>query len=227
MDYILNIHTATETAIVNICNGPEILATLFNPDTKQHASFLHTAIEQLLSENKIQMHQLKAIGVSNGPGSYTGIRVGLAAAKGLSYALQIPMITFNTLEAMALTTINEIKNERTYYCPMIDARRMEVYTAVYNYHLKEMIPPQAMVLTGNSFEEISQQQEVVFFGNGSEKFKLLASDLKRIFSTVNEISSDSLGEIAWKKYLEHSFADIAYSEPLYLKDFHSNIENRN
>jgi tRNA threonylcarbamoyladenosine biosynthesis protein TsaB len=223
MNYILNIHTATETAMVNICNGPEVLATLFNQDTKQHASFLHTAIDQLLSENKIQMHQLKAIGVSNGPGSYTGIRVGLAAAKGLSYALQIPMITFNTLEVMAITAINEIKNEDAYYCPMIDARRMEVYTAVYNYQLKEIISPQAMILSENSFEEIAQQQEVIFFGNGSEKFTLLAPHLKRIFSKVNKISSDSLGEIAWKKYLEHSFADIAYSEPLYLKDFNSNL----
>jgi tRNA threonylcarbamoyladenosine biosynthesis protein TsaB len=86
-----------------------------------------------------------------------------------------------------------------------------------------MIPPQAMVLSENSFEEISQHQEVIFFGNGSKKFKLPSPDLKRIFSTVNEISSDSLGEIAWKKYLEHSFADIAYSEPLYLKDFYSNL----
>jgi tRNA threonylcarbamoyladenosine biosynthesis protein TsaB len=223
MNYILNIHTATETAMVNICNGPEVLATLFNQDTKQHASFLHTAIEQLLSENKIRMHQLKAIGVSNGPGSYTGIRVGLAAAKGLSYALQIPMITFNTLEVMAITAVNEIKNEDAYYCPMIDARRMEVYTAVYNYQLKEIISPQAMILSENSFEEIAQQQEVIFFGNGSEKFTLLAPHLKRIFSKVNKISSDSLGEIAWKKYLEHSFADIAYSEPLYLKDFNSNL----
>jgi tRNA threonylcarbamoyladenosine biosynthesis protein TsaB len=171
MNYILNIHTATETAMVNICNGPEVLATLFNQDTKQHASFLHTAIDQLLSENQIQMHQLKAIGVSNGPGSYTGIRVGLAAAKGLSYALQIPMITFNTLEVMAITAVNEIKNEDAYYCPMIDARRMEVYTAVYNYQLKEIISPQAMILSENSFEEIAQQQEVIFFGNGSEKFK--------------------------------------------------------
>jgi tRNA threonylcarbamoyladenosine biosynthesis protein TsaB len=209
--------------MVNICNGPEVLATLFNQDTKQHASFLHTAIDQLLSENQIQMHQLKAIGVSNGPGSYTGIRVGLAAAKGLSYALQIPMITFNTLEVMAITAVNEIKNEDAYYCPMIDARRMEVYTAVYNYQLKEIISPQAMILSENSFEEIAQQQEVIFFGNGSEKFTLLAPHLKRIFSKVNKISSDSLGEIAWKKYLEHSFADIAYSEPLYLKDFNSNL----
>jgi tRNA threonylcarbamoyladenosine biosynthesis protein TsaB len=223
MNFILNIHTATETAMVNICNGPEVLATLFNQDTKQHASFLHTAIDQLLSENQIQMHQLKAIGVSNGPGSYTGIRVGLAAAKGLSYALQIPMITFNTLEVMAITAVNEIKNEDAYYCPMIDARRMEVYTAVYNYQLKEIISPQAMILSENSFEEIAQQQEVIFFGNGSEKFTLLAPHLKRIFSKVNKISSDSLGEIAWKKYLEHSFADIAYSEPLYLKDFNSNL----
>ena len=222
MDYILNMHTATETAIVNISNGPEVLATLCNADAKQHASFLHTGIEQLLLENQIPMNQLKAIGVSNGPGSYTGIRVGLAAAKGLSYALQIPMVTFNTLEAMAVTAINKIRNENAYYCPMIDARRMEVYTAVYNYHLKQIILPQAMVLTENSFEEIFKLKEVIFFGNGSEKLNLLAPDLKA-FSTVNEISPDSLGEMTWKKYLEHSFADIAYSEPLYLKDFHSNL----
>lgn len=224
MSYILNIHTATETAIVNICDGPDVLSTLLNSDTKQHAAFLHTAIAQLLSENNISVNQVKAIGVSNGPGSYTGIRVGLAAAKGLSYSLKIPMITFNTLEAMANTAVAEIKKEDAYYCPMIDARRMEVYTAVYTYQLKEIFPPQAMVLSETSFAEISKKQEIIFFGSGSEKFKLLASSIHATFSAVNNISSKSLGIMSWKKYQEHSFADVAYSEPLYLKDFHSNVE---
>lgn len=224
MDYILNIHSATETAIVNICDGPKVLATLINNDSKQHAAFLHKAIQQILSENKIGINQLKAIGVTNGPGSYTGIRVGLAAAKGLCFALKIPLVTFSALEVMASTAIDKLQNQKAWYCPMIDARRTEVFTAIYNYHLEEMLTPQAMILTENSFKEISQSQHVIFFGSGSEKFKQLSGKINFKFITGEEISTTALSEICWKKYLNNEFADIACSEPLYLKEFHSTVK---
>ena len=151
MAYLLNIHSATETAIINLMAGQEILSTLCNHETKQHAFFLHTAIKELLREQGIGIKNLNAIGVSSGPGSYTGIRVGLATAKGLCYALNIPLITYNSLELMALSARNNAKDEIAFYCPMIDARRMEVYTAIYNFNMEEIESPSAQILTENFF----------------------------------------------------------------------------
>ncbi len=221
MNYILNIHTATETAIVSICDGQKILATSINTNPKQHASFLHTAIQQILQENDIQINQLKAISVTNGPGSYTGIRVGLATAKGLCYSLKIPLITYNTLEVMTLSAIVNIQDKNAFYCPMIDARRMEVFAAVYNYAIKEVMPPSAMIITQNSFEELLQLQPVYFFGNGSEKFKKIAKNIPPSYFIDQEISCKVLCKIAWEKYQKNEFNDTAYAEPLYIKEFYS------
>ncbi len=221
MEYILNIHTATATAIVNICNGENVLDTSINNDPKQHAAFLHYAIHKILQENDIQINQLKAIGVTNGPGSYTGIRVGLATAKGLCYALKIPLITFNTLEVMALSAIENIQDKSAFYCPMIDARRMEVFTAVYGYDLKELMPPSTIVTTENSFDGLFQSHPIYFFGNGSEKFKKIAKNIHHSYFIDQEISSKELCKFGWRKYQGKEFDNTAYAEPLYLKEFYS------
>lgn len=221
MEYILNIHTATETAIVSICCGEKVLATSINKDPKQHAAFLHSAIHVILQENDILISQLKAIGVTNGPGSYTGIRVGLATAKGLCYALKIPLITFNTLEVMALSAVENIQDKNALYCPMIDARRMEVFTAVYNYDIKAIIPPSAMIITENSFEEKQQLHPIYFFGNGSQKFKNQAKNIPHSYFIDQEITSKELCKISWGKYQKKEFDNVAYAEPLYVKEFFS------
>ncbi|MEO8862667.1 MAG: tRNA (adenosine(37)-N6)-threonylcarbamoyltransferase complex dimerization subunit type 1 TsaB, partial [Ginsengibacter sp.] len=147
MGYILNIHTATETALVSLADGPVVLGTLTNEETKQHAAFLHLAIDKILKDRQIAIKELEAIGVSSGPGSYTGIRVGLAAAKGLCFALNIPMITYNSLELLALSAIDFAKDKEGLYCPMIDARRMEVYTALYKFTEEEVFGPSALILS--------------------------------------------------------------------------------
>lgn len=225
MNYILNIHTTTETAIVNICDGPKVLLSLENADPKQHAFFLHTAIHNILRETDIRTNELKAIGVTGGPGSYTGIRVGLATAKGLCFALKIPLIMFNTLEVMALSIIEKIQDKKALYCPMIDARRLEVFTAVYNHELIESIPPSAMVLTENLFEDILAQHTIYFSGSGAEKFKSLASKIPD-FCFLNEtISTDSLGKFCWDKFQKKEFENVSFSQPLYIKEFHTNAKN--
>jgi tRNA threonylcarbamoyladenosine biosynthesis protein TsaB len=224
MNYILNIHTTTEKAIINICNGAEVIGSLFNDDAKQHASFLHTSIQKLLQENEIKPTDLKAIGVTGGPGSYTGIRVGLATAKGLSFALQIPMMMFNTLELMAFSAIEKIWNSNSLYCPMIDARRMEIFTAVYDRKLNAVVQPSPMVLSENSLKELSNQL-IYFFGSGSEKFKNLLNNSSENFLFLDsEITPGSLAKFGWNNFEKNNFVNLATSKPLYIKEFFSNIK---
>jgi tRNA threonylcarbamoyladenosine biosynthesis protein TsaB len=220
MSYILNIHTSTEIAIVNLAKGDQILGTATNVDTRQHASFLHTAIASLLLKNNLDTRQLSAVGVSAGPGSYTGIRVGLSAAKGLCYALNIPLITFNSLELLALSSITRLKDEKALYCPMIDARRMEVFTALYSYSLQQILPPSAMILNENSFDDILISQKIFFSGSGIDKFMKLTKNSNSFF-TNETVSSESLALISRKKFESKKFENIPYAQPLYIKDFHT------
>ncbi len=220
MSYILNIHTATETAIINLVKNGEVLGTIRNHDTKQHATILHTAIRQLLETNDLDIKKLNAVGVSLGPGSYTGMRVGLAAAKGLCYALGIPLITFNSLELIALSAVRFVNNEAALYCPMIDARRMEVFTAIYDYSLKEIVPPTAMILDENSYEDFLILNKVCFSGSAINKFQTLNKSANSIFID-EKISTGSLAEISWKKYEKNDVENIPYAQPLYIKDFYT------
>ncbi len=218
MAYILNIHTATETAIVSLANGPAVLGTFNNEDTKQHAAFLHLAIDKLLKDHLLLMKDLGAVGVSSGPGSYTGIRVGLAAAKGLCFALNIPMITYNSLELMAFSAIDFAKDEKGLYCPMIDARRMEVYTAAYTFNGEELSAPSAIILDEDSFSPILSSGKVYFSGSGTDKFEKLTKNPNAIFLPQG-ISPYSIAKLSWKKFEKNEFRDIAYFSPLYIKEF--------
>jgi len=218
MMYILNIHTATETAIVNLSADGKVLGTLMNDEPKKHATFLHVAIKNLLQQESLSAKQLNAVGVSSGPGSYTGIRVGLAAAKGLCYALNIPLITYNSLELMAYTSLMGTKERDALFCPMIDARRMEVYTAVYDYKGNEIMPPLALVLTEDSFKDILSTKKIIFSGNGSLKFRNLTNNENSIFIN-SEISTHSLAGLSLTKFEKGKFENIFYSKPLYIKDF--------
>lgn len=222
MNYVLNIHTTLEKAILNLSDGPEVLSTSINTDSRQHAAFLHSSIQQILQKTDIQPADLKAIAVTGGPGSYTGIRVGLAAAKGLCFALKIPMIMLNTLEVMAFSAIENISDKNALYCPLIDARRMEVFTAVYNYELNRLIQPQAMVVEENSFKNLSKDHEIFFFGSGAEKFKKIKKSpaINEQF-TNDEITSAALSKFAWNRYKNHDFEDIINSSALYVKEFYT------
>jgi tRNA threonylcarbamoyladenosine biosynthesis protein TsaB len=216
MVHILNIHTATETAIINLTANADILGTRSNHETKQHAYFLHTAIKELLQQHGIDIKRLDAIGVTRGPGSYTGIRVGLATAKGLCYALKIPLITYNSLEVMALSARLFAKDIHAFYCPMIDARRMEVFAAVYNYDIEEITPPSALILNENSFADILNRHKIFFSGSGSAKFKQVTKYANAVFPD-EEISTESLAKTGWGKYLKNDFENVPYPRQLYIK----------
>jgi tRNA threonylcarbamoyladenosine biosynthesis protein TsaB len=222
MNYILNIHTTSEKAIVNLCGEKGVLETSVNDNSKEHSTFLHTAIHQILQQTDILPTQLNAVGVTGGPGSYTGIRVGLATAKGLCFALKIPLMIFNTLELMAFSAIQNICDNSAWYCPLIDARRMEVYTGVYDARLKTVIPPSAMVLDEKTFNDLSETRAVYFFGSGAEKFKNLMHNKRDHYSFIDEtISSDALATFARNKFEKKEFGNLMTAEPIYIKEFYT------
>lgn len=161
------------------------------------------------------MKDINAVAVSNGPGSYTGLRIGLSAAKGLCYALQIPLITIGTLQMMAQAAKN---SEANLFCPMIDARRMEVFTALYDSEGNEVMKPAALILDENSFAEELKESRILFFGNGAGKFKDICSNSNAIFKDI-EAEASHLAKISQQKFTAGDFAALAYSEPYYVKEF--------
>jgi tRNA threonylcarbamoyladenosine biosynthesis protein TsaB len=175
MSLLLNIDTATSNASVCISKSGETIAISDNDNQKEHATFLHVAIQALFTEASIQISAIDAIAITSGPGSYTGLRVAMAAAKGLCFALNKPLIAVNTLQVMAYAAKEYLNTEDTLHanallCPMVDARRMEVFTALYNVNLQEIRPPCALILENTSFN-MWENNEIYFFGSGSEKFK--------------------------------------------------------
>jgi tRNA threonylcarbamoyladenosine biosynthesis protein TsaB len=217
MSIILNIDTALNAASVCLAKDEEILSLAFNDHQTDHAAWLHPAIAELLQKNGFSPNQLDAVAVSIGPGSYTGLRVGLSAAKGLCYALNIPLIAIGTLKLMA----NAVKEEAdTLICPMIDARRMEVFTAIYNKQLGEIIPPLALLLDETSFASQLANEKILFCGAGSKKLQSVVAHVNATFSESNGNASH-LSALSIINYRNNEFADLAYTEPLYIKEFYS------
>jgi tRNA threonylcarbamoyladenosine biosynthesis protein TsaB len=215
MGYILNIETATKNCSVALAkNGETILCKEMAEQGFSHAEKLHLFIEDIIKEAGITFSDLSAVAVSQGPGSYTGLRIGVSAAKGLCYALEIPLISVDTLTVLA----NQLQIENGIIIPMIDARRMEVYSAIFNAK-KEMIREvQAEILTDSSFSDI--EDAVYFVGDSNEKAKTILT--KSNFNFVDTIfypSAKEMSAISYKKFLNNSFEDVAYFEPYYLKDF--------
>ena len=226
---ILNIDTATEQASVCIARGGDVLRTIINDQQKDHAAWVQVAISTLLQQEGCTIKDVQAVAVTEGPGSYTGLRVGMATAKGLCYALQIPLITVNTLMVMA----NGVKMEwlpldnqsqAVFLCPMIDARRMEVFTAVYNEALQEIIAPQAMVLDAFSYKDALNSYPLLCFGSGCSKWKVISRYPNIQFINGQIDMAKSLAKLATGLHLQQKYADLAYAEPVYLKEFYSQIK---
>ena len=215
---ILNIDTAQEEAIISISNGEEIMDVIINNDQKSHASILHSAISKMLKRCILEPRNLDAISISAGPGSYTGLRVGMAAAKGFCFALKIPMISINTLELMAKNAIISEGFEDIKYCPMIDARRLEVYTALYDNNLNVFLPPSSMVLDENSFAEELKKGKILFFGSGAAKFFELQKNDCAIIKDV-AINPKIMASISYLKFNKKDYSNIIDLHPLYIKDF--------
>jgi len=222
---LLSIDTATEYAGVCISNDATVLAVEETSDQKNHGAFVQPAIQKLANKLNIQLEHLDAIVVSGGPGSYTGLRVGLATAKGLCYALQKPLIMINTLEAMALASIAalmkvEASIEDFLFCPMLDARRMEVFTAVFDKKLNYIQQPRALILTEIPQNFFDANKTIVLSGSGSKKLETVNLEQKLSFQKV-EYSIKNLAILGFKALEKKEFEELAYSEPFYVKEFFS------
>ena len=220
MSIVLHIDTAVQASSICITSGNTVLDTKMNPAPRDAAGWLHVTISESLKEQNLQPHDLNAIAVSAGPGSYTGLRVGMSAAKGLCYALSIPLITINTLEQMARAAG---KQENAWLCPMIDARRMEVFTALFNESYQWIMPSTNKILDPSSFSDELDQHQIFFFGNGSDKFKAIINHSNAVFGSINTSAQD-LVALAAEKLKNGEYADLAYTVPFYGKDFHSIVK---
>lgn len=221
MALILNIDTATEHASVCLSLGNAILASSTSSDQKNHAAFVQPAIEQLMMQSGRSLHEIDAVAVTAGPGSYTGLRVGLASAKGICYALQKPLILVDTLEVMAVAikaAMGTHTGASALFCPLIDARRMEVFTALYDADLQQLKSPHALILDETSFTELLSKHPVVFGGSGAAKLKTLVHQPNGYFSD-SQHDATHLAARALERFTAGNFADLAYAEPLYVKEF--------
>jgi tRNA threonylcarbamoyladenosine biosynthesis protein TsaB len=220
MSLILNIETATEICSVALSKNGKLVAIKEDTEGQQHAKMLTVLIEQLFSENNISIKELKAVAVSMGPGSYTGLRIGVSAAKGIAYAADVPLIAINTLQAMAYGISKNGKYEPdTWFCPMIDARRMEVYTTFFDINNKIMRDIAAEIIDENSFSEILEKHKVIFHGNGASKCKQSIKSPNAQFVDNEKCSALNMIELSHQAFQNHQFVDVAYFEPFYLKDF--------
>jgi len=213
--YILNLETATKNCSVTISqDGKTILCKEMAELGYSHAEKLHVFIEECLKESKLTFNDLSAIAVSQGPGSYTGLRIGVSAAKGLCFALDLPLIAVDTLQVLA----SQLSITEGIIIPMIDARRMEVYSAIFSLKLDKIREVQAEILTENSFEGISET--IHFVGDCTEKAKTVLTNSNFIFhEEIIYPSANEMGALSYQKFLQNMLEDVAYFEPYYLKDF--------
>jgi tRNA threonylcarbamoyladenosine biosynthesis protein TsaB len=241
MAIILNIETATQVCSVALADAGQLLALKESSAKNSHSSTITLFIEEVLKTAGINLSTLDAIAVSAGPGSYTGLRIGVATAKGLCYALGRPLIAVSTLKAMAEGMRHEARGTRHQvsgsrpqpsgilhltsehpfqYCPMIDARRMEVFNALYDESLKEIREPRAEIINENSFSDLLARHKIIFGGDGAEKCKLILGNHKNaIFLEGFQTSASYMIALSEDKFHKKQFEDPAYFEPFYLKDF--------
>lgn len=216
MALILNIETATTNCSVSISKeGKTVFLKEDNNKNYSHAESLHVFIDAVLKESKVNVADIDAVAVSKGPGSYTGLRIGVSAAKGLCFALNKPLISVSTLEALAY----QVQIENGVIISMLDARRMEVYSTVFDRNYNQIRDTDAQILDKNSFNDYLESGKVYFIGSGVEKTKELITHSNAVFIIEKYPSAMQMGGLAYEKYKISDFEDVAYFEPYYLKDF--------
>ena len=223
MASILCIETSTTNCSIALSvNGS--VAVLIEDNSKQfsHAERLHSFIEQVLVEAKMSKSSLDAIAVSKGPGSYTGLRIGVSSAKGLCFALDVPLISISTLESLAL----QVKPKKGVIVPMLDARRMEVYSAVFSSEGNQIRETQAEILDENSYAQYLQEGPVLFLGSGVEKFESICQHKNASFFSDKLPSASQMAALAEAKYKISDIENVAYFEPYYLKDFLATVSKK-
>ena len=221
MATILNIETSTDVCSVALTSEGQVLDHRENYEGQTHATMLSQYVKEMLDYARSRELKLDAVAVSIGPGSYTGLRIGLSEAKGLAFGLNVPLIGVNTLQLLVVSTMfnHFIEDDDALYVPMIDARRMEVYTAAYNPALQTVMEPQAMILDEHSLDGLLQSHHLVLMGNGSDKARqVLDRDGVNFIEGVKPVAVD-MTALAEKAFRENDFIDVAYSTPLYLKEF--------
>ncbi len=217
MALILNIETATTVCSVSVAQDGKLLAFKEQDGDYSHAENLTVFIQEVIKEANIKLSQLDAIAVSKGPGSYTGLRIGVSTAKGLCYSLEKSLIAVNTLEHLS-TSISPKEGELI--CPMIDARRMEVYCAVFDSNGKEIRKTSAEIIDENSFSDILREHKTIFIGDGATKCKdVLSKNQNAIFVDNVFPSAKNMVSLSEQAFSNKQFEDLAYFEPFYLKDF--------
>lgn len=225
--FILHIETSTNVCSVALSENTVCLFSKSNADGMNHASLLSVFIAEALEVLKPLGKKLNAVAVSSGPGSYTGLRIGVSTAKGLCYGLDIPLIAVSTLEILTVEALKLFPNEENaLFCPMIDARRMEVYVAFYNSRGEIKREISADIITSDSYTELLANQPVYFFGNGAEKCKTtLTHPNARFIDNLNPLAENMIS-FAEKAFIENRFADVAYFEPFYLKEFQTTTSKK-
>lgn len=221
MPLLLHIETATDTCSAALSENGKIIGLKETIGTRSHASVLAVFIDALLNEKKITVADLDAIAVSKGPGSYTGLRIGVATAKGLCYGADKPLISVNTLQSMAAAFVLNKKNkENCLFCPLIDARRMEVYFALFDKDLCFVESTAAIILDETILAKQLKKSKIYFFGDGAEKLNpLLANNENAVFDSDFSPTAVGMVNLAEKKFNSNDFENLAYFEPFYLKDF--------
>ncbi len=229
MAVILLIETATAVCSVGLSIGGKIIAIRESQIKNSHASLVTVFSREIISEAGISFNDIDAFAVSKGPGSYTGLRIGVSTAKGFAYATGKKLLAINSLQSIAMGMVKRIVDKKKdpknmLFCPMIDARRMEVYTAVYDFQGNEIIKTEAIVVDKNSFSELLNKKQMCFAGDGALKCKSLLKH-KRNTTFLDDIfpSTSYMAALAEKRFNNNLFEDVAYFEPFYLKEFIAGI----
>ncbi len=229
MALILNIETATTVCSVSLAKDGHLLAFKEQNGNYSHSENLTLFIQDICQQANIKLPDIDAVAVSKGPGSYTGLRIGVSTAKGLCYSLNKPLIAINTLQHLSLSVSENFKshpdnykdsNTASLYCPMLDARRMEVYCAIYDSYNKEIIPTAAEIIDEHSFSDLLKKNRLIFFGDGAEKCKkILSVNTNALFVDDVVPSANNMISLSEDAFINKKFEDVAYFEPFYLKDF--------
>jgi tRNA threonylcarbamoyladenosine biosynthesis protein TsaB len=224
---ILCLETATNLCSVALCDNEGVISLMESDESKSHASQLTVFIEDIFKANGIGAACLEAVAVSKGPGSYTGLRIGVSVAKGLAYSVSIPLIGIETTLSMFYGTREKFAEENPLFCPMLDARRMEIYYALYDFAGNTIRNISAEIINEDSFGNIPETQKIIVFGDGAAKCRDVIKRKNIVYADDFRISASFMHKPVLQAIKEHRFEDVAYFEPLYLKDFITSQPRKN
>ncbi len=219
MSLILNIDTTTNVCSVAVANKGKLIDVIETTDDKNHSHVLTVFIEKIFNKNKLNIQDLSAVAISEGPGSYTGLRIGTSVAKGICYANNIPLISIDTLQALAYNVKKTADYNNGLICPMIDARRLEVYFSIFDKKLVKLTKTESKIINNDSFNNELKNNKITFCGNGSQKCKEYIKSENAVFFNNVITSAKNMVELSYNKLINNEFVDVAYFTPFYLKSF--------